>query len=146
MVVKGKWKVLAKLLSLSYFDILIYLTFFIDRRKGEHHYRNRINFYPFTIFKDTDWSKVNHLKSLFNFCVNFFGNIMAFIPLVPSVYFLYQKRISVSSSLLIILLTTLLIETLQYIYDLGVFDVDDILLNFLGGIIGFKINDKYTIR
>ncbi len=68
---------------------------------------------------------------------NTFGNILLFIPMGILLPILIAKRIKFSLS--VIPLFSLTIETLQYFTQLGVFDVDDIILNTLGGYLGFLI-------
>jgi len=36
----------------------------------------------------------------------------------------------------------LFVETTQYIFKLGIFDIDDIIFNFIGFVIGYKIIGK----
>jgi glycopeptide antibiotics resistance protein len=69
---------------------------------------------------------------------NLVGNILIFVPLgffVP----LFRR----SSNWMIVLAASLIIsfalEAIQGIFGMGVFDVDDILLNTLGAIIGYGI-------
>ena len=62
---------------------------------------------------------------------------MLFIPYgFLASYFLDNKKLSIMTILTII--ASLTIETVQY-YIGRVFDIDDIILNLLGGIIGFLI-------
>jgi glycopeptide antibiotics resistance protein len=68
---------------------------------------------------------------------NIIGNIILFIPLgflVPLVYINSQRFYK---TFLIIFLSVLLIESFQLFTMLGVFDIDDIILNCTGGIIGY---------
>ena len=71
------------------------------------------------------------------FIRNVVGNIVLFIPygFIAS-YLLKNKRFSVITILTIIVSVT--IETVQY-YIGRVFDIDDIILNVIGGIVGFLI-------
>lgn len=71
------------------------------------------------------------------FMKNVLGNVLLFIPYgFLSSYFLNNKKFSVITILTII--TTLTIETVQY-YIGRVFDIDDIILNLMGSIVGFLI-------
>ena len=68
---------------------------------------------------------------------NIIGNIIMFIPFgFFASYFLKSKKISIPLILTIILTTT--IETVQY-YIGRVFDIDDIILNIVGGILGYLL-------
>lgn len=71
-------------------------------------------------------------------CANLLGNVLIFIPLgtslmmstqTPSLLYIACYSFSVS----------LVVEIFQLICKVGSFDVDDILLNTLGGVIGFAV-------
>lgn len=66
---------------------------------------------------------------------NIFGNIGLFIPL--GVYLqLFKKNKRILISIFIIFIISLSVEIIQFIFGIGATDIDDILLNCLGGIIG----------
>ena len=71
--------------------------------------------------------------------LNIVGNIAAFIPFgffIPVLKLSYRGFINV---LLDGVLFTACIETVQLILKVGSFDVDDLLLNTIGGILGYLI-------
>lgn len=73
----------------------------------------------------------------FNFYKQVLGNILMFIPL--GYFSTYYCRIkSVGGVTIIVLLCSLIIETVQYFIG-RCFDIDDIILNIIGGIFGFLI-------
>jgi glycopeptide antibiotics resistance protein len=70
--------------------------------------------------------------------VNLLGNVLPFVPvglLVPLVY----PRMTWPKALLLAGGTGLLMETLEVAFRVGIFDVDDILLNGFGVLIGYEI-------
>ncbi|NQF16174.1 VanZ family protein [Brevibacillus sp. HB1.3] len=70
---------------------------------------------------------------------NLVGNVMLFVPLgllLPLIFMSFQ---SVHRVFFLTLSASLIIETLQLLFSLGSFDVDDLLLNALGGLIGYGI-------
>ncbi len=72
----------------------------------------------------------------------FLFNIIFFIPLGFFIlYFLNQKinKNNIAKSILICLLIIVIKELLQFVLMTGFFDVRDILLNFIGAIIGLLI-------
>ncbi len=97
-------------------------------------------------FQDVTWStsNVTLFKEIFRyelgsnmFLRNVIGNIVLFIPLGFFLsYFLRMKKFIVL--FLMVLLISLSIETTQLIIG-RVFDIDDLLLNLIGGIIGYYI-------
>lgn len=70
--------------------------------------------------------------------MNVFGNIMLFIPL--GVYLPLIKRDKrIGISILFTFLISLSVEVIQYVFGIGASDIDDIILNTLGGFIGIVI-------
>lgn len=66
---------------------------------------------------------------------NVVGNFLIFMPL--GVYLpLFMKDKRVSTNLFIIFMTTVLVEVLQWTFGIGAADIDDVILNFAGGLIG----------
>ena len=66
---------------------------------------------------------------------NVVGNIAIFVPL--GVYLpLFKKNKKVLAALLPIFIISVLVELLQWLFGIGAADVDDIILNGLGGWIG----------
>lgn len=69
---------------------------------------------------------------------NVIGNIVIFIPL--GVYLpLLKKDRRIIMSFLIILAVSLCTEIIQWLFGIGATDVDDILLNVFGGLIGIVL-------
>lgn len=112
------------LLAIIYILCLFHVVTFQDINYGES------NFIPFKeIFRYSIGSN--------KFIKNVLGNIILFIPFgFLSSYLLKNRKLGVITILTIIASGT--IETVQY-YIGRVFDIDDIILNLLGGIIGFLI-------
>lgn len=117
-------KELIYLISIVYILCLFHVVTFQDSNYGVS------NFVPFKeIFRYSIGSD--------KFIKNVMGNIVLFVPYgFLASYFLDNKKLSVISILTIII--SLTIESVQY-YIGRVFDIDDIILNLLGGIIGFLI-------
>jgi VanZ like family. len=69
--------------------------------------------------------------------VNIVGNILAFSPFgffLPLLNKSYRKFYVIA---FLSILFSLIIETSQFLLKVGVFDVDDILMNSVGGILGY---------
>ncbi len=122
--------------KMNYFKELIDLIFYI--------YLFML-FYVVT-FQDVDWSTYNItlFKEIFRyeagselFFKNIAGNIIMFIPYgLYASYHLNLKKAKIIIFLALILSIT--IETTQF-YIGRVFDIDDILLNVIGALIGYLI-------
>lgn len=114
-------KELIYLIAITYILCLFYVVTFQDSNYGVS------NYVPFKeIFR---YSFGSH-----KFFKNILGNIMLFIPYgFLSSYLLKNKKLSVT--FILSLIASITIEVVQY--HIGrVFDIDDIILNVLGGIIG----------
>lgn len=70
-------------------------------------------------------------------CINLVGNGLLLLPLGVffPVLFIRQRRFL--RFLLTVLVLTLAIESLQHVTAVGVLDVDDLLLNVLGAVLGY---------
>jgi len=117
-------KELISLIFIVYILCLFHVVTFQDNNYGVS------NFIPFKeIFRYSIGSD--------KFMKNVIGNIMLFVPYgFLASYFLDNKKLGVMTVLTLI--TTLTIETVQY-YIGRVFDIDDVILNLIGGIGGFLI-------
>ena len=69
--------------------------------------------------------------------VNLLGNVAAFLPFGFFLPFLSQKNRSFAYVTLISFEFSLLIECIQLVSKVGSFDVDDMILNTLGGSLGY---------
>ena len=97
-------------------------------------------------FQDINYGTSNFIpfKEIFRYDIgshkffrNVMGNIMLFIPFgFLSSYLLKNRKLGVVTILTI--MASLTIEVVQY-YIGRVFDIDDIILNLVGGIVGFLI-------
>jgi glycopeptide antibiotics resistance protein len=73
---------------------------------------------------------------------NIIGNILLFLPwgvLAPLLFYKIQtiKKVIVCAAII-----SLCIEMAQFVFVVGVTDVDDVILNTLGALLGFYLNQK----
>lgn len=73
----------------------------------------------------------------FSAFVNLAGNIIGFIPLGFLVPLIFRKLNTFWKVILIVFSTSFIFELAQLIFKLGIFDVDDLILNTLGGVLGY---------
>ena len=99
-----------------------------------------------TFQDDVSWSSNNFIpfKEIFRYKItsrlfikNVLGNMLLFLPFGFFVSF-YLKPEKIKLPLVLILIASISIEIVQMLIG-RVFDVDDILLNVLGGVLGFYI-------
>ncbi|MFV0503117.1 MAG: VanZ family protein [Lachnospirales bacterium] len=73
-------------------------------------------------------------KNFFVSGTNLFGNIIIFIP-IGFLLKLFNTRFTS----IFIFFITCFVELIQYILAIGVADIDDIILNYIGGLIGIAL-------
>jgi len=100
---------------------------------GELKLTDGINLIPF-VNMFSSYSNVSSTVGYFNL----FGNVAIFIPLGIFLQ-LFRKNKRIAPCLVWVFVATLAIELLQLLTGLGIFDVDDLILNFSGGVIGILV-------
>ncbi len=123
------------LLFYLYIILLSYFLFF-----SEHYGRENIlkeYHYNLEFFKEIKrFIKYRDKVGVESFIVNIFGNILAFAPfgfLLPLLSYKYRKYFYTA---FLCLLFSVCVESMQILLKVGIFDVDDILMNTVGGILG----------
>ncbi len=117
------------LLYLVFIIYIVILLFIIFRMKRSERIVKLIPFSTISSFLAP--SRIFHHFTI----VNILGNIVLFMPF--GVYFtLFSKNKKSNKNVLWIALISFLLETTQYIFKLGVADIDDVILNALGGYLG----------
>ncbi|MCR1961504.1 VanZ family protein [Thomasclavelia cocleata] len=121
--------------SLVYFWILIKI---ILLKNGFINYGYNANFILF------DFVNQYHNQGLSQtLLINILGNLALFIPL-SIILINYFKSLTCSNIIFANFITSLSFELIQLSTGWGIFDVDDIFLNTLGGIIGIIIYHLIT--
>ena len=115
-----------------YTIFLLYLMFLGFGR--EQHEANIVRLLPLVstilfVQNTTSWESI---------IINLFGNIIMFIPF-GFLGWLNAKYFSFKKLIVDFLSTLIIVEALQYLTRLGVFDIDDLALNSLGVWIGFQM-------
>lgn len=131
---KKNIRILFGMLFVVYLIGLDYFLFFAEKygRTGMESYS--YNLIPFVeIRRFLKYGKILGWESVF---LNLAGNIIGFIPFGFFFPMLFVKVRRLSTVFLLSMEFSLSIECLQLIFKVGSFDVDDILLNTLGGWIG----------
>ena len=91
-----------------------------------------LNLIPF--YTITDYLSKGGIFSL----INVIGNIVLFIPLgIYLILFNHNKRVFINTLWSVII--SVAVEVLQYLFKVGATDIDDIILNGLGGFLGIVI-------
>ena len=140
-----QYRIIAKILFWIYIGFVFYFLLIseIYGRTGEmqeYHYN-------FVLFQEIMrfWNYREQL-GIFPVFANLAGNILIFIPFgffVP----MSRERKSILATTIGAFLLSLVIESIQLYTRVGCFDVDDLLLNTLGGVTGYIIfTTSYWMR
>ncbi len=122
------------LLFLLYLGLVVYLTCFGERMANASDGSPRYNLKPFKeILRFWNNRHIVGNRSMF---LNIFGNVLLFVPL-GAFLCAVPKKTNIFICFLISALFSLFIETLQFCFNLGSFDVDDLILNTAGGLLGY---------
>lgn len=130
---KKKITKLSKSIVFVYYSILIFNMVFFARY-------NNLNSYNIIPFKSiiTIFNKGN----FYSIVINIFGNLLIFVPLEYFIINLFKIN-KLSLNLLISFLIILIIEIFQFIFKVGVFDIDDIILSNFGMMTFYMLYNKY---
>lgn len=139
---KNKVKKYSQIIVFIYYIVLIFNMVFFARFSKINSY----NLLPFhTIIE------IINNTSLYSIIINIFGNLFIFMPLEYFIIELFNLK-KILHNFLISSGVITLIEVLQYVFNVGVFDIDDIILSVIGMILFYifynyikktiKINNK----
>lgn len=121
-----------------YIVLLTYFLFFAE--STGRTYEGRSYHYNLILFKEIKRFIV-YRENLGTMAValNLMGNIAAFIPFGTILPIMRRKCRSFFYMTLLTFEFSLVIEVIQLVFKVGSFDVDDLLLNTIGGMLGYLI-------
>ncbi|MBR5128355.1 MAG: VanZ family protein [Roseburia sp.] len=128
----------AIVLFFLYFVVLFYFLFFSEEMgrtysEREYHY-NLIPFHEIKRF--IHYYEVLGMEAVI---LNLVGNVVAFMPFGFFLPVFATRCRTIWNTLLYSFELSVLVELIQLITKVGSFDVDDIILNTLGGILGYIV-------
>lgn len=136
---RKRFRILCLSLFILYVIAIVYFLLLSDiygRRQGYTDYR--YNLIPFREIMRFIHSIMNHGSIHFmDVFVNLIGNVVAFIPFGALIRWVRNQKTGFGIAVLYTFLFSLSIEVVQLITKVGVFDVDDLILNTCGGAIGY---------
>lgn len=122
-----------------YILLLIHLTVFREENSINNvsivlRPLSEINWVPFV-----ETAKLTQGTSLFDYYYNLYGNILWFVPMGFCAAYLMKKKHSFLRSLLIGVTVSFLIEAMQFLFYTGISDIDDLIFNTVGTVIGIGL-------
>lgn len=115
---KNKVNKFSKIIIFVYYIILLFNMVFFARF-------NHVNGYNLIPFKSI--IGILNSSSIYSIVINIFGNLLVFMPLEYFIIELFNVK-KFSMNFLLSLIIIIVIEISQYIFKVGIFDVDDIIL------------------
>ena len=139
MAVNKKRNINIWIAFLVYLLILCYVLFFggmFGRTEHSGEYR-----YNLTLFQEIGryYGIGIRFGRWWLFILNVIGNIAVFVPFGIFVPTLFLRCKNIFLTVLLALQMSLTVELIQLVAQVGSFDVDDILLNTIGGLLGYLI-------
>ena len=134
---KGKKeRIISIIIFVIYIIALCYFLFFAESmgrttRGDEYHY----NLQP--LFEIKRIWRSSHILGMKYVILNYAGNVIAFIPFGYLLPKMVKKKPRLFHTVLFSFEFSLLVELTQLISRTGSFDVDDLILNTFGGLIGY---------
>lgn len=71
--------------------------------------------------------------------LNLIGNVIAFMPFGFGLSLFKRGKIGIFLAFFLSFAFSFCIESIQLLYKIGIFDVDDLLLNTIGGVLGYLV-------
>ena len=132
---KNIGRIVAILAFLAYLLLLAYLLFFSSTYGRTIEMGYRYNLKPFLEIRRglENIDKVGYRYVI----VNIAGNIAAFMPFGFLLPLITERRVHTGHAFADTFLLSLCAETIQLISRTGAFDVDDLILNTVGGVLGY---------
>ncbi len=122
-------------LFIAYLILLVYIMFFSDALGRVTHGSYSYNLVPLREIRRF-YENRNQLGFEAYF-LNTYGNVICFLPFGFILPIITKAGENCSATVLLSLMLSLSIEVTQLVFKVGSFDVDDVILNVLGGLLGY---------
>ncbi len=136
---RKRFRIICLILFALYVIAIVYFLLLSDMYgRAEGYVNYRYNLIPFYEIRRFIHSAMNAGSIKFvDVLINLLGNVLAFIPLGALIRWVRNQKTGLWIAVLYTFLFSLAIELIQLFTKVGVFDVDDLLLNTCGGAIGY---------
>ena len=134
-------KLLDNILSLAfagYMILLIYFLFFSEEYGRTVHYTEYQ--YNLKLFHEISrYIKYREVVGMEYFLINIVGNVVVFMPFGFFLPVIWERTRHWYVTVILSFSMSLFVETMQLVEKVGSFDVDDLLMNTIGGFVGYII-------
>lgn len=137
--------VIVILIFIAYVVVLVKITLIkgttlpqiVQNLKAGRAPMRAINLLPFQTIRD--YIQFSSEMRFLRWFSNLAGNLFIFVPMGFYLPILFSFMRKFFRTLLVIIAVSISLEALQYLFGTGSTDIDDLLLNTLGGILGFGL-------
>lgn len=138
---RKRFRIICLILFALYVIAIVYFLLLSDAYgRAEGYVNYRYNIVPLQEIRRFVHSIMNGGSIKFmDVIVNLLGNVLAFVPFGALIRWVRNQRTNFGIAVLYTFLFSLAIELIQLFTKVGVFDVDDLLLNTCGGALGYAI-------
>ena len=136
--VSGWQRVISQLVFILYLGVLFYFLFFSERY-GRTDISDEYHYYLVLFREIKRFYRYREILGMKSVMINLAGNVVAFMPFGFFLPILWQKSGKLLDVTFWSFSFSLVVETIQLVYKVGTFDVDDLFLNTLGGIFGYMM-------
>lgn len=141
---KKAWiRICSRIAFIIYMLILVYFLLLSDGFGRTVRYdKMHFNLIPFV--EIMRFIRYRESIGFFYVVINLVGNVVAFIPFGALIRWVINRRVRWYQVTGYTFMFSLSVELLQLVAKVGSFDVDDLILNTLGGLVGFFV--YYVLR
>lgn len=122
--------------------LVLFYILILDKALSGYHQNIRniiahINLIPFRTVVTYLIRLANNSINLDTVIKNLAGNLILFVPMGAFLPFAFDKMKKLWRVVLVLLIMILTVELAQIVLMIGSFDIDDLILNLLGGLLGY---------
>lgn len=141
---KREWiQALSRIAFVIYMLVLVYFLLLSDGF-GRTVQRDEFQFNLIPFVEIIRFVKYREYLGTYNVVINLVGNVVAFIPFGALIRWVINRSVNWYHVVGYTFLFSLSVELLQLVAKVGSFDVDDLILNTLGGLLGYFV--YYILR
>lgn len=118
-----------------YLILMVYFLFYSEQMGRKPGNAYRYNLQPFAEIKR--YLKYSHRIGSFHVLLNLWGNVLCFVPFGFVIPILSASTRKFYKITILSFMASTIVEVIQLLSKRGSFDIDDILMNTLGGVIGY---------
>lgn len=131
--------------------ILIYVLFLDGRYKVYdmpllEYIKHSVNFVPFRTITNYINNIHTGMINIDTILYNLIGNFLLFFPMSFLLPITFKRIDTLLKCIIVVFSSILLVEILQLTLQIGVFDIDDFILNLLGAFAGYGLSRTRLIR